>query len=505
MKQQNVQPASSKLSFAEKKSPSKLSHAVKAAPLNTLSATAHREIQKYEDENVGLEAAHCAEIGAESAARMTESAIRSQRLRSNRKAEAEQYSSNPLSRWQQRRAIREEYAAARAGRGTKSAKQAAEATGRTAEKVKEAAKKAAEFVRRHKKGFPIAGGIVLLLTFMLNMFSSCSVILESAGSAVAASTYPSEDEDMLGAEAAYCAMEEALREYLETYESTHQFDEYHFDLDEIEHDPYVLTSILSALKGDVWTLEEVQALLADLFAKQYKLTEAVVTETRYKTETKLGTATVTDPLTGEQHEVPCLYEEEVAYEYTICTVTLRNFNLSHLPVYIMDEDQLSMYALYMGTLGNRPDLFPDSPYVDKYANGYTDYGIPPEALEDEQFAAIITEAEKYLGYPYVWGGSSPGTSFDCSGFVSWVINQSGWDVGRLGVDALYSLCSPVSASETKPGDLVFFQGTYDTPGMSHVGIYVGNSTMIHCGDPISYTNLKSSYWQTHFAGYGRLP
>ena len=172
----------------------------------------------------------------------------------------------------------------------------------------------------------IAGGIVLLLTFMLNMFSSCSVILESAGSAVAASTYPSEDEDMLGAEAAYCAMEEALREYLETYESTHQFDEYHFDLDEIEHDPYVLISILSALKGDVWTLEEVQALLADLFAKQYKLTEAVVTETRYKTETKLGTATVTDPLTGEQHEVPCLYEEEVAYEYTICTVTLRNFN-----------------------------------------------------------------------------------------------------------------------------------------------------------------------------------
>ena len=300
-------------------------------------------------------------------------------------------------------------------------------------------------------------------------------------------------------------MEAALQEYLDTYESTYDYDEYHFDLDEIEHDPYVLISILTALKGGEWTLEEMADTLLFLFQQQYILTEDAVTETRYKTETCIGTKTVTDTDTGEEIEVPYEYETEVPYEYSICSVTLRNFNLSHLPVYIMDSDQFSSYAVYMSTLGNRPDLFPTSPYVGKYTSGYTDYEIPPEALDDEQFAAIITEAEKYLGYPYVWGGSSPSTSFDCSGFVSWVINHSGWDVGRLGVDALYGICTPVSAAEAKPGDLVFFQGTYDTPGMSHVGIYVGNSTMIHCGDPISYANLNSSYWQAHFAGYGRLP
>ena len=198
-------------------------------------------------------------------------------------------------------------------------------------------------------------------------------------------------------------------------------------------------------------------------------------------------------------------EEEVPYTYYICHVELENFNLSHVPVYIMSEEQLSMYAVYMSTLGNRPDLFPDSEYVSKRQNGYTDYEIPPEALEDEVFAAMIAEAEKYLGYPYVWGGSSPSTSFDCSGFVSWVINHSGWNVGRLGAQGLCNICTLLSSANVKPGDLVFFKGTYDTDGVSHVGIYVGNNMMIHCGDPISYTNLNSSYWQTHFYAYGRLP
>jgi cell wall-associated NlpC family hydrolase len=196
----------------------------------------------------------------------------------------------------------------------------------------------------------------------------------------------------------------------------------------------------------------------------------------------------------------------VPYDYYICTVTLENFNLSHVPVYIMSEEQLGMYATYMATLGNRPDLFPGSGYIGKYVEGsYTDYDIPPEALDDEVFAAIIKEAEKYLGYPYIWGGSSPSTSFDCSGFVSWVINHSGWDVGRLGAQGLCNICTPVSSANVKPGDLVFFIGTYDTPGVSHVGIYVGNNMMIHCGDPISYANLNSSYWQSHFYRYGRLP
>ena len=302
---------------------------------------------------------------------------------------------------------------------------------------------------------------------------------------------------MLGAEAAYCAMEEELRDYLDSYESTHDYDEYHFDLDDIEHDPYVLISILTALHQGEWTLAEVQGTLQMLFDRQYILTEDVVVEERYYTETD----TWTDDEGNTHTDTYRVY-----YDYYICTVTLENFNLSHLPVYIMGEEQLGMYAVYMATLGNRPDLFPHSDYIDKYVNNsYTDYEIPPEALEDEVFAAMIEEAEKYLGYPYVWGGSSPSTSFDCSGFVSWVINHSGWDVGRLGAQGLCNICTPVSAANAKPGDLVFFSGTYDAPGVTHVGIYVGNHTMHHCGDPISYTNLNSSYWQAHLYCYGRLP
>lgn len=200
------------------------------------------------------------------------------------------------------------------------------------------------------------------------------------------------------------------------------------------------------------------------------------------------------------------YEDEVPYDYYICTVTLENFDLSHVPVYVMSEEQLSMYALYMASLGNRPDLFPDSEYIRLHLiDGYTDYNIPPDALEDAEFAAMIKEAEKYLGYPYVWGGSNPSTSFDCSGFVSWVLNHSGWNVGRLSAQGLYNICTPVARSNARPGDLVFFVGTYDTPGVSHVGIYAGNSMMIHCGDPITYANINTVYWQSHFYTYGRLP
>ncbi len=528
VKQRTVDPATgkvtAKLTFEDKKPPSKLSHAVKAAPVNTVSVAAHREVRQYEDDNVGLEAAHFVEGNAESGVRLTTSAIRSQRLRPYRKAaaaesklekanlnalykkaELQQPTSNPLSKWQQRRAIRKQYAAAKAGRTAETTKQAAAATGKAVGKVKEAAKKTADFIRRHKKGFLIVGAVGLALAFLLNVFSSCSIMLEGAGSAIAASTYPSEDADMLGAEAAYCAMEAELQEYLDTYESTHDYDEYHYDLDSIEHDPYVLISMLTALHGGAWTIDEVQGDLQMLFDKQYILTEDVTSETRYRTETRTGTRTVTDPDTGETSEEEYEYTVQVPYTYYICNVKLENFNLSHVPIYIMGEDQLSMYATYMATLGNRSDLFPGSAYISKYSNGYATYDIPPEALADEQFKAIITEAEKYLGYPYVWGGSSPSTSFDCSGFVSWVINHSGWNVGRLDADSLYYICTPVSPANAKPGDLVFFQGTYDTPGMSHVGIYVGNSTMIHCGDPISYTNLNSSYWQAHFAAFGRLP
>jgi len=233
--------------------------------------------------------------------------------------------------------------------------------------------------------------------------------------------------------------------------------------------------------------------LAMLFEKQYTLTQTIETETRYRTETRTDSE-------GNPYTV------QVPYTYYICNVKLENFDMSHLPVYIMGEDQMSLYAVYMSTLGNRPDLFPTGTYPNaSTVKEPTYYDIPPEALEDATFAAMMAEAEKYIGYPYVWGGSSPSTSFDCSGFVSWVINHSGWDVGRLGAQGLCNICTPVSPEQAKPGDLVFFVGTYDTPGVSHVGIYVGNSVMLHCGDPISYTNLNSSYWQEHFYCYGRLP
>ena len=339
------------------------------------------------------------------------------------------------------------------------------------------AEKAGKYVWEHRRGFAIAAAILLMLAFLLNGLSSCSVLMDGVGSGIAASTYPSQDADMLGAEAQYCAMEAELQRYLDTYESTHDYDEYHFDLDTIEHDPYVLISIITALHQGEWTLDEVHGTLQMLFDRQYILTEDVVVETRYRTETDTWTDADGNTHT-DTYQVP--------YDYYICTVTLENFNLSHVPVYIMSEEQLGMYATYMATLGNRPDLFPGSGYIGKYVEGsYTNYDIPPEALDDEVFAAIIKEAEKYLGYPYVWGGSSPSTSFDCSGFVSWVINHSGWDVGRLGAQGLCNICTPVSSANVKPGDLVFFTGTYDTPGVSHVGIYVGNNMI----DPLRRSDL----------------
>lgn len=297
---------------------------------------------------------------------------------------------------------------------------------------------------------------------------------------------------MLAAEAAYCALEDDLQHYLDTYESTHDYDEYHFDLDEIEHDPYVLVSILSALHEGVFTIDQVQGDLQTLFDKQYILTETVTTETRYRTETRTDSEGNT-------------YTVRVPYTWTICTVTLENFDLSHVPVYMMGEEQLSLYAAYMSTLGNRPDLFPSSGYVNKYIeNPPTAWEIPAEYLTDERFNTLITEAEKYLGYPYVWGGSSPSTSFDCSGFVSYVLTNSGLcNTGRLGAQGLYNISTPVS--DPQPGDLVFFVGTYDTSGVSHVGIYVGDGMMLHCSDPIQYSNLNTSYWQSHFYAYGRPP
>ena len=522
-KERGFDPATGKvktqLRFEEvdkKKPPSKLTHAVQDAPANFVLSQVHREVRQSEDDNVGVEAAHKMEQTVESGGRLVQSAHRAHQLKPYRaairaekkleranldalqkKAEIDSPTSNPVSKWQQKQAIKKQYAAAKHNQAAQTTAKAAENTAKAAKKAAEKAEKAGKYVWEHRRGFAIAAAILLMLAFLLNGLSSCSVIMDGVGSGIAASTYPSQDTDMLGAEAQYCEMEAELQRYLDTYESTHDYDEYHFDLDTIEHDPYVLISMITALHQGEWTLDEVQGTLQMLFDRQYILTEDVVVETRYRTETDTWTDADGNTHT-DTYQVP--------YDYYICTVTLENFNLSHVPVYIMSEEQLGMYATYMATLGNRPDLFPGSGYIGKYVEGsYTDYDIPPEALDDEVFAAIIKEAEKYLGYPYVWGGSSPSTSFDCSGFVSWVINHSGWDLGRLGAQGLCNICTPVSSANVKPGDLVFFTGTYDTPGVSHVGIYVGNNMMIHCGDPISYANLNSSYWQSHFYRYGRLP
>ena len=520
-KERGFDPATGKvktqLRFEEvdkKKPPSKLTHAVQDAPANFVLSQVHREVRQSEDDNVGVEAAHKVEQAVESGGRLVQSAHRAHQLKPYRaairaerkleqanldalqkKAEIDSPTSNPVSKWQQKQAIKKQYAAAKHNQAAQTTAKVAENTAKTAKKAAEKAEEVGKFVWEHRRGFAIAAAILLMLAFLLNGLSSCSVIVDGVGSGIAASTYPSQDADMLGAEAQYCAMEAELQRYLDTYESTHDYDEYHFDLDTIEHDPYVLISMITALHQGEWTLDEVQGTLQMLFDRQYILTEDVVVETRYRTETD----TWTDE-DGNSHTDTY----QVPYDYYICTVTLENFDLSHVPVYVMGGDQLSRYAIYMATLGNRPDLFPDSPYVNKYITGKPgDYEVPGEYLDDETFAAMLAEAQKYIGYPYVWGGSSPATSFDCSGYVSWVINHSGWNVGRLGAQGLYNICTPTSSP--KPGDLVFFKGTYDTPGVSHCGIYVGDGKMLHCGDPIGYANLNTSYWQSHFYAYGRLP
>ena len=401
--------------------------------------------------------------------------------------------SNPVSRYLQKKRIQRNYAK-QVRQAGKTAKDTAAAAQGAARRTKEAAKKSLVFIRRHSKVILLVVGIGACVGLLFGGMSSCSMMGGSGVGGVFLSSYLSEDADMLAAEAAYAEMEADLQYELDNYESLHPgYDEYRFDLDTIGHDPYVLISILSALHEGVFTADEVQSELQTLFDRQYTLTETVTVEVRYRTETR------TD---SEGNE----YEVEVPYDYYICTVTLENFDLSHLPVYLMDEEQLSLYAAYMSTLGNRPDLFGTAEYPNASTlEEPTYYDIPPEALEDETFAAMISEAEKYLGYPYVWGGSSPSTSFDCSGFVSWVINHSGWSVGRQTAQGLYNLCTPVSSAQAKPGDLIFFVGTYDTAGVSHVGIYVGGGMMIHCGDPISYADVNTSYWQSHYFSFGRLP
>ena len=406
-------------------------------------------------------------------------------------------SSNPISKWRQKQELKKRYMEAKAsGRAGASASGAAKGGKKTAEGTKSLVDKGIEFVKEHPKAILIAGALGLLIMLIAGMFSSCTAMFAGSGNAVLGTSYTAEDADITGTDTDYSALEAALNNQISNIESTNPgYDEYRYDLAEIGHNPYELASYLTVLFED-YTRAEVQSTLQSLFAQQYTLTLTPEVEVRYRTETRTDSE-------GNDYDV------EVPYNYHILNVKLANKGLGAvIRASGLTTEQADRYDVLMTTSGNRSELFGEDVYG-VTGGEYTDYDIPGEALTDEKFRRMITEAEKYLGYPYVWGGSSPSTSFDCSGFVSWVINHSGngWSVGRLGAKGLKGICDIIPPDQAKPGDLIFFHHTYDAPDPSdatHVGIYVGDGMMIHCGSPISYASTESNYWQSHFLCFGRI-
>lgn len=503
--------------------PSRAKRIVTHSPVTAASGKIHHEVSKHEDENVGIEAAHKVEGAVEAGAHTASYVKYSGKMRAykradklekksdkanidalwqKKKAEHPQTSTNPLSRWRQKQEIKKQYATIKAGKaGTGSAaagSKGAQGAGKTAKKTENIVEKTMDFVKSHPKGIIFILIFAVLIMIVAGGLSSCSALFQGGGGAVIGSSFTAEDEDIIGANDDYKALETALRNRINGIEEEYPgYDEYHCHVDEINHNPYELTAYLTVLFED-YTREEVQSTLSSLFDRQYELSIREEVEIR----TREVEVTVTDPETGE--ETTEMQTEE--YEYYILHVTLTNKGMgSAILSSGLTDDQKERYQLLLETKGNRPYLFED----DIYANSggeYTDYDIPGEALSNERFANMIREAEKYLGYPYVWGGSNPSTSFDCSGFVCWVINNcgNGWSVGRTTADGLMSYCDIIPAEEAQPGDLIFFQGTYATAGASHVGIYVGGGMMIHCGNPISYASVETSYWQSHFYCYGRI-
>jgi cell wall-associated NlpC family hydrolase len=340
----------------------------------------------------------------------------------------------------------------------------------------------------------------------MNAVSSCSMLLQGGINMVVGTSYTAEDEDILAAEAYYTGLESGLRQKIGKIETTHPgYDEYRYNLAEIGHDPFELMSYLTALYED-FTIAKARPALDTLFNRQYKLTVTETVETRYRTETRTGSYTTTDPDTGETETHYYTYEVEVPYSYYILNVTLTNNALSRIAAADLDTEKLELYAVYMETQGNKPYLFEGNIYA--HPGPFTDYEIPPAALADANFAALIREAEKYLGYPYVWGGSNPSESFDCSGFVCWVLDHSGvYPIGRTNAQGIFNKTTPIAPSEAKPGDIIFFTGTYDSSGpVSHVGIYVGDNMMIHCASGgVQYARMDTKYWTQHFYAFGRLP
>lgn len=468
----------------------------------------HRQIRRVEDDNTGVQAAHETEQGAESGVGLVVRSARRARLNASRHTEQAAQairpqtppSSNPLSRWRQKRAIRRMYMTGQAaGETARSAAQAGGAVARAKRGVK-------ALVARSRKTYLLAGALVALLAFVMNGLSSCAPLVQSAMQSLVIAAYPAGDEDLLAAERYYANLEKELQNELNHYASYHPgFDEYRIEADGIWHDPHALMALISAHANGEWTVDDAYGYMDRLFEKQYILTEDIEEETRYRREWVTRYRREEDAETGEVTWVPYQVEEDVPYTYRICTVTLDNFNLSHLPFYVLSREGVGRYAMYISVLGMREDLFRGNPYASTLREP-GEYDIPADVMEDETFRRLIEEAEKYIGYPYVWGGDSPETSFDCSGFISYVFAASGVrDVGRLGATSLYGRCTPIAPQEARPGDLIFFEGTISgEEGITHVGLYVGGNHMLHCGSPIGYADLTDSYWQNHFYGYGRL-
>ena len=452
------------------------------------------EVDQNSDDNVGVEAANAGTQAAETAADTVGDTA-----------------SNAFSRWRQKQAIKKEYAAAKAGKSTGDAAGAAagagkaaggasaKGAGKAARETKNVMEKMAEFVSSHGHMILMLGGLLLTIMVVASAMGSCSAFFQSSTNLVVGTSYTADDADIVGAEEDYKELEAELQARIDNIEDEYDgYDEYRIHSDQIGHDPYELASYLTIVFQS-YKRDQVQDTLQELFDSQYELIIEEIVEIR----TREVEHSSTDPETGEEDT----WTETEEYEYYILDVTLRNNGLGKVITEAgLTEDEMSRYAVLMQTYGNRKEVFGDNPYA-VAVEDVLHYDIPGEALTDEKFRRMIAEGEKYLGYPYVWGGSSPSTSFDCSGFVSWVVNHSGngWSVGRQTAEGLRNCCSIIPRSEAKPGDLIFFKGTYNTSGASHVGIYVGDGMMLHCGKPIQYASCETSYWQSHFYCFGRLP
>lgn len=494
---------------------------------DALSAKAHQSVRNADqDNNSGVEAAHFTEGSAEGAARAGSRFQYGRKLRQYKKLErlekkgnkdavdsifAERMKSDPqagsnlFSRWRQKQAIKKEYAAAKAGAAA--AENTASGTAKAAQGTVSITEKAFQFVQSHSHVIIGIAAVGLLVLVIAGSVSSCSVLINGGGNVVLGTSYTAEDEDLKGVETDYTRLEDKLRKQIDRIETDHPgYDEYRYNLAEIGHNPYELASLLT-VEFENYTRSQVQARLQSIFEAQYELKLEEKVEIRTRKETRVGYRY--NPITGTGHTYT--YQVTVQYEYKILNVTLLNRGVDYVARNSgLTDDQLQRYEVTLECRGNRDDLFAGIAFATPDGAGssgeYQDYDIPGEALTDEKFRKMITEAEKYLGYPYVWGGSSPSTSFDCSGFVSWVINHcgNGWNVGRQTANGLMGKCDIIPKSEAKPGDLIFFQKTYNTSGASHVGIYVGNGMMIHCGSPISYASIETSYWRQHYYCMGRI-